>query len=74
MFIISETQRTFASFFIFGLLNNILYVIILSAAIDLVGPSTPKAIVLLADIIPSFLKWQHHFSFMLYHILYDYGH
>ena len=54
MFIISETQRTFASFFIFGLLNNILYVIILSAAIDLVGPSTPKAIVLLADIIPSF--------------------
>ena len=54
MFIISETQRTFASFFIFGLLNNILYVIILSAAIDIVGPSTPKAIVLLADIIPSF--------------------
>ncbi|RCK55906.1 Protein BTN1 [Candida viswanathii] len=55
MFIISESQRTFTSFFIFGLLNNILYVIILSAAIDLVGPSTPKAIVLLSDVLPSFL-------------------
>lgn len=29
--------------------------IILSAALDLVGPSTPKAVVLLADVIPSFL-------------------
>ncbi|EER31743.1 conserved hypothetical protein [Candida tropicalis MYA-3404] len=54
MFIVSESQKTFASFFIFGLLNNILYVIILSAAIDLVGPSTPKAIVLLSDVLPSF--------------------
>lgn len=44
----------FASFFIFGVLNNILYVVILSAAIDLVGLATPKATVLLADIIPSF--------------------
>lgn len=48
-----ETQRIFLGFFIFGLLNNILYVVILSAAIDLVGPSTPKAVVLLADILPS---------------------
>lgn len=39
----------------FGLLNNLLYVVILSAAIDLVGPSTPKGIVLLADVAPSFL-------------------
>lgn len=38
-----------------GLINNILYVIILSAALDLVGPSVPKATVLLADVIPSFL-------------------
>jgi battenin len=28
-----------------GLVNNILYVIILSAALDLVGPSIPKATV-----------------------------
>lgn len=49
----TETQRTFLTFLIFGLLNNILYVVILSAAVDLVGASTPKAIVLLADIIPS---------------------
>jgi battenin len=32
--------------------NNILYVIILTAALDLVGPSIPKGTVLLASIIP----------------------
>ena len=32
-----------------------LYVIILSAALDLVGPDIPKGVVLLADVIPSFL-------------------
>ena len=37
-----------------GLINNVLYVIILSAALDLVGPDVPKGVVLLADIIPSF--------------------
>ncbi|KAI5955827.1 BTN1 [Candida jiufengensis] len=52
---ITDAHKTFISFFIFGILNNILYVIILSAAIDLVGSSTPKAIVLLADVLPSFL-------------------
>lgn len=31
-----------------------LYVVILSAALDLVGPSVPKGIVLLADVVPSF--------------------
>jgi battenin len=36
-----------------GLINNVLYVIILSAALDLVGPNVPKAVVLLADIVPS---------------------
>ncbi|RLV94354.1 Protein BTN1 [Spathaspora sp. JA1] len=51
---LSNSQAIFISFFIFGLLNNILYVIILSAAIDLVGSATPKAVVLLADVIPSF--------------------
>ncbi|KAL8958041.1 MAG: hypothetical protein Q9193_004827 [Seirophora villosa] len=38
-----------------GVINNVLYVIILSAALDLVGPSVPKSVVLLADVIPSFL-------------------
>lgn len=37
-----------------GLINNVLYVIILSAAQDLVG-NLPKGIVLLADVVPSFL-------------------
>lgn len=49
-------------------MNNILYVIVLSvrmsvscneltgqAALDLVGPTVPKAVVLLADVLPSFL-------------------
>ena len=48
------SPRTSAAFFLFGLLNNLLYVIILSAALDLVGPTLPKAIVLLADVVPSF--------------------
>lgn len=38
-----------------GLINNVLYVIILTAALDLVGPGVPKGVVLLADVIPSFL-------------------
>jgi battenin len=37
-----------------GLINNVLYVVILSAALDLVGPDFPKGIVLLADVVPSF--------------------
>lgn len=37
-----------------GLINNVLYVIILSAALDLVGPNVPKGLVLLADVVPSF--------------------
>ncbi|KAL6710796.1 battenin CLN3 protein [Coniothyrium glycines] len=47
--------RVFAAFWLFGLINNVLYVIILSAALDLVGPNVPKGAVLLADVIPSFL-------------------
>jgi battenin len=38
-----------------GLINNVLYVIILSAALDLVGPEVPKGIVLLADVMPAFI-------------------
>lgn len=52
--LINDHHRVFLSFFCFGLLNNILYVVILSAAIDLVGLAVPKAIVLLADIVPAF--------------------
>ncbi|EPE07936.1 golgi family integral membrane protein [Ophiostoma piceae UAMH 11346] len=43
----------FISFWLFGLINNVLYVIILSAAQDLVG-TLPKGVVLLADVLPSF--------------------
>ncbi|KAJ5739154.1 hypothetical protein N7533_011938 [Penicillium manginii] len=46
--------RVCAAFWLFGLVNNVLYVILLSAALDLVGPDIPKGLVLLADIIPSF--------------------
>lgn len=48
-------KSIFIRFLGFGLINNILYVVILSAAVDLVGNQTPKAVVLLADILPSFL-------------------
>jgi len=37
---------------VLGLINNIFYVIILSAALDLVGPAIPKGTVLLASIVP----------------------
>ncbi|KAK9240090.1 batten's disease protein Cln3 [Lipomyces kononenkoae] len=50
----SSQSRLFAAFWIYGLINNVLYVIILSAAIDLVGANVPKATVLLADVMPSF--------------------
>ncbi|KAF8482724.1 batten's disease protein Cln3 [Russula ochroleuca] len=45
--------RLSLSFFLFGLINNVLYVIILSAALDLVPPSTPKGIILFWNIAPS---------------------
>ncbi|KAK0223941.1 batten's disease protein Cln3 [Armillaria fumosa] len=41
------------SFFLFGLINNVLYVIILSAALDLVPPSTPKGIIAFCNIAPA---------------------
>ena len=49
-----DSKQIFISFWIFGLINNVLYVVILSAAVDLVGPFVPKATVLLADVLPSF--------------------
>ncbi|THW09390.1 hypothetical protein D6D24_02752 [Aureobasidium pullulans] len=48
-------KRVIASFWLFGLINNVLYVIILSSALDLVGPAVPKSLVLLLDVVPSFL-------------------
>lgn len=62
--------RLFTSFLIFGLLNNgtsphhvspfradypVLYVIILSAALDLVGGDTPKGVVAFFNIFPALL-------------------
>ncbi|KAI6781450.1 uncharacterized protein J7T54_001412 [Emericellopsis cladophorae] len=47
-------MKVVVAFWLFGLINNVLYVIILSAAQDLVG-SVPKGVVLLADVLPSFL-------------------
>ncbi|KAF9922634.1 battenin CLN3 protein [Linnemannia zychae] len=38
-----------------GCINNVIYVVILSAAVDLVGATVPKGVVLLADIAPSLL-------------------
>ncbi|KAJ4490376.1 batten's disease protein Cln3 [Lentinula aciculospora] len=43
------------SFFLFGLINNVLYVIILSAALDLVPSSTPKGIIAFCNIAPALL-------------------
>lgn len=45
----------YVTFWLFGLINNVLYVVILSAAMDLVGPKTPKSLILLVDILPSLL-------------------
>ncbi|OKL62072.1 Protein btn1 [Talaromyces atroroseus] len=50
----SPDPRVCTAFWLFGLINNVLYVIILSAALDLVGSGFPKGVVLLADVVPSF--------------------
>ncbi|KAF9092116.1 battenin CLN3 protein [Mortierella sp. AD031] len=51
----SGIERNWIAFFIFGDINNLIYVVILSAAVDLVGSKVPKGVVLLADITPSLL-------------------
>lgn len=51
----NSNATIFIYFWIFGLINNILYVVILSAAIDIVGTKIPKSLVLLVDILPSLL-------------------
>lgn len=50
-----SSSHVYVYFWIFGLINNVLYVVILSAAADLVGPELPKSLVLLADILPAFI-------------------
>lgn len=50
-----SNRQVYVYFWIFGLVNNVLYVVILSAAADIVGPSLPKSLVLLVDILPSFI-------------------
>ncbi|PSR77243.1 batten's disease protein Cln3 [Coniella lustricola] len=50
----SPDSHVLVAFWLFGLINNVLYVIVLSAAQDLVG-NLPKGIVLLADVLPSFI-------------------
>ncbi|KAF2172874.1 hypothetical protein M409DRAFT_62541 [Zasmidium cellare ATCC 36951] len=46
------SPRVCIAFWLFGLVNNCFYVILLTAALDLVGAGIPKATVLLASIIP----------------------
>ncbi|KAK3616663.1 battenin CLN3 protein [Elasticomyces elasticus] len=48
-------MRVAVAFWLFGLINNLFYVVLLSAALDLVGPLIPKATVLLSSIIPGLL-------------------
>ena len=48
-----KSHQIYCYFWLFGLINNVLYVVILSAAVDIVGPTLPKSLVLLADIFPS---------------------
>ena len=62
---IAPSGLIFIAFWLFGLINNVLYVVNLSAAIDLVGPLVPKATVLLAD---PFLCMSSHTS-MCSHLL-----
>lgn len=59
------------SFWGFGLVNNVLYVVILSAAIDLVGIDTPKGLVLLADVLPS-LVFKVSAPFFFHNVSYRY--
>ncbi|KAA1098092.1 battenin CLN3 protein [Puccinia graminis f. sp. tritici] len=51
----SSNFRFCLSLFLFGLLNNVLYVIIISAALDLVPSDVPTGVILVADITPSLL-------------------
>jgi drug/metabolite transporter (DMT)-like permease len=47
--------RQSLAFLLLGLINNVLYVLVLSAALDLVPAGTPKGLVALANIAPALL-------------------
>ncbi|KAG5362644.1 Protein BTN1 [Yarrowia sp. B02] len=67
---LEPAHLVYIAFWTFGLVNNVLYVVILTAAVDLVGPQTPKAVVLLADVLPSFLI-KLAAPFLVHRITYD---
>lgn len=50
-----ESIRLGASFFLFGLLNNSLYVVILAAALELLPQGVPTGVVAFANIFPALL-------------------
>ncbi|KAJ1961553.1 battenin CLN3 protein [Dispira parvispora] len=68
---LSKSTAVLAAFFFCGLINNLVYVVFLSAAVDILESNThiPKGVVLLADILPSFLvklvapHIVHHFTY-----------
>lgn len=47
------TQRQAVAFFLFGLLNNALYVVILTAALELIPKGTPTGVVAFFNIFPA---------------------
>lgn len=49
------TLSTYSKFAILGLVNNSLYVIILSLAMDLTSKNTPKSLILLLNILPALI-------------------
>lgn len=51
-----SSWRNKISFFVFGLANNIIYVLFMTCAVDIMkGSSMPKSIVLLINILPSMI-------------------
>lgn len=51
-----SSWRNKVSFFVFGLVNNIIYVMFMTCAVDIMkGSSMPKSIVLLVNILPSMI-------------------
>ncbi|GKT25205.1 Batten's disease protein Cln3 like protein [Aduncisulcus paluster] len=52
---LQEPTRNWIAFFLFGLINNFAYSLMLSAAKDLIGDAAPVGVVLCADVLPTFL-------------------
>lgn len=51
----TTNPRLILAFTLFGLLNNLPYILFLSSALDLLGPTIPKALLLLFDVGPGFV-------------------